>query len=334
MVPSRVRIADSAGLNVLAAVALAAAALALSSPSVCAQLYPSQDIHFISGFPAGSGADVMVRYFAHKLCPLADRTVIVENKPGANGNIAIEYVARAKPDGYTIMVHAGSGIAGNQHLFKKPPVDAAKQLRIVATINRQAFVLTVASQSPHTTVAELTAAMKAKGDNASFGSNSVQSRIAGALYKKVAGLHAVEVQYKSGPDTLREMQSGSIDYAFHDPQLAMTQAAQGRLRLLAICSAERLKMAPELSTMAENGFPQFNLVGWFAATVPAQTPRPVVDKINAWFNAVLATEESREFLRKFGSDVWISTPDEAQAFFLQDIKTWGENVRISGIEPQ
>jgi tripartite-type tricarboxylate transporter receptor subunit TctC len=307
---------------------------ALTLSGARAQDYPSQDIHLISGFAAGSGADVMVRYFGNKLRLLIDRTVLVENKPGANGNIAIEYVARSKPDGYTILVHAGSGIAGNQHLFKKPAVDAARQLRVAATINRQAFVLTVATESPYKSVAELTAAMKAKGDKASFGSNSAQSRIAGALYKKVAGLEAVEVQYKSGPDTLREMQSGAIDYAFHDPQLAMTQAAQGRLRLLAICSGERLKMAPELPTMAENGFPQFNLVGWFAATVPAETPRPVVDRINAWFNEILSSDESKEFLRKFGSDVWITTPDEAQAFFLQDIKTWGENVRLSGIEPQ
>lgn len=306
----------------------------LAAGAASAQDYPNQDIHFISGFPAGSGADVMVRYFAHKVQPLAGHPIIVENKPGANGNIAIEYVARARPDGYTIMVHAGSGIAGNQHLFKKPAVDAAKQLRVAATINRQAFMLTVAPESPYKTVAALTEAMKAKGDKATYGSNSAQARIAGALYKKAAGLQAVEVQYRGGPDTLREMQNGIIDYAFHDPQLAMTQAAQGHLRLLAICSGQRLKMAPDLPTMAENGFPQFNLIGWFAVTVPAETPRPVVEKINAWFNQVLATDESKEFLRGFGSDVWINTPDDAEAFFLQDIKTWGENVKLSGIEPQ
>jgi len=315
---------------------LGAIALVLAMPlaPAHAQTYPSSDIHLISGFAPGSGADVMVRYFAEKLRLLTGRTTVVENKPGANGNIAIEYTARAKPDGYTILVHAGSGIAGNQHLFKKPPVDAAKQLRVAATINRQAFMLTVTPDSPYKSVAELVTAMKAKGDKASYGSNSVQSKIAGALFKKAAGLQAVEVQYKSGPDTMREQQSGAIDYAFHDPQLASVQAKQGRLRLLAIASGTRMKMAPDLPTLAEQGYPQFNLVGWFAATVPAATPEPVVKQINAWFNEILGTQESKEFLNNFGSDVWISSPQEAQAFFLQDIKTWGENVKKSGIEPQ
>jgi len=313
---------------------IAAMVLAMPSSPVQAQQYPSQDIHLISGFAPGSGADVMVRYFAEKLRLLSGRTTVVENKPGANGNIAIEYTARSKPDGYTILVHAGSGIAGNQHLFKKPPVDAAKQLRVAATINRQAFMLTVTPDSPYKTVAELVAAMKAKGDKASYGTNSVQSKIAGALFKKAAGLDAVEVQYKSGPDTMREQQGGAIDYAFHDPQLASVQAKQGRLRLLAICSGTRMQMAPDLTTMAESGYPQFNLVGWFAATVSAGTPDPVVKQINAWFNEILATEETKEFLNNFGSDVWINTPEASQAFFLQDIKTWGENVKLAGIEPQ
>jgi tripartite-type tricarboxylate transporter receptor subunit TctC len=315
----------------LAAVAVV---LAMAGAPAQAQPYPSADIHLISGFAPGSGADVMVRYFAEKLRLLSGRTTVVENKPGANGNIAIEYTARSKPDGYTILVHAGSGIAGNQHLFKKPPVDAAKQLRVAATLNRQAFMLTVTPDSPYKTVAELVAAMKTKGDKASYGSNSVQSKIAGALFKKAAGLQAVEVQYKSGPDTLREQQGGAIDYAFHDPQLASVQAKQGRLRLLAVASGTRMKMAPDLVTLAESGYPQFNLVGWFAATVSSGTPEPVVKQINAWFNEILATDESKEFLNNFGSDVWISTPEEAQAFFLQDIKTWGENVKLADIEPQ
>jgi tripartite-type tricarboxylate transporter receptor subunit TctC len=315
---------------------LAGAALVLATmpaPAV-AQTYPAQDIHFISGFSAGGGSDVMVRYFAEKMRPLAGHTILVENKPGANGAIAIEYTARARPDGYTILVHAGSGIGASQALMKTPPYDAARQLRVAATINRQAFMLAVPVSSPYRTLADLTAAMKAKGDKASYATNNTQSRIAGALYKKVAGLQAVEVQYKSGQDVLREMQSGVIDYSFQDPQTASVQAAQGRLRLLAVCSATRLEFAPQLPTMAELGYPQFNLVGWFAATVPAATPDPVVQQINDWFEKVLSTRESKDFLITFGSDVWISKPADAQAFFLKDIVTWQENVAMAGIEKQ
>jgi tripartite-type tricarboxylate transporter receptor subunit TctC len=310
------------------------AAAALVSSEARTQAYPAQDIHFISGFAAGGGSDVMVRYFAEKIRPLAGRAVIVENKPGATGAIAIEYTARAKPDGYTILVHAGSGIGASQALLKNPSFDAAKQLRVAATINRQAFMLAVPANSPHRTLAELTAAMKAKGDKASYATNNTQSRIAGALYIKAAGLQAVEVQYKTGADVLREMQSGVIDYSFQDPQTASVQAQQGRLRLLAVCSATRLEMAPQLATMAELGYPQFNLVGWFAATVPAAVPDAIVQQINGWFGQVLATKESKDFLVNFGSDVWISKPEDGQAFFLKDLQTWQENVAMAGIEKQ
>jgi tripartite-type tricarboxylate transporter receptor subunit TctC len=124
-------------------------ALALFVPgAAAAQNYPSQDIRLICAFPAGGGADVLVRHFAEKLRPIAGRTVIVENKAGAGGNIATEYVARAKPDGYTIYVHAGSAVAANQSLFKKPPVDVLRDIRVVATINRQPFMLVVDAKSP------------------------------------------------------------------------------------------------------------------------------------------------------------------------------------------
>ena len=313
---------------------LVAAFLACAPVAAQAQSYPSQDIHFISGFPPGSGADVMVRYFAEKIRPLAGKPVLVENKPGATGNIAIEYTVRSKPDGHTILVHAGSGIAASEALLKTPPFNAGKQLRVAATINRQAFMLMVPVDLPYKTLAELTVAMKAKGSKATYGSSSTQSRIAGSLYNKAENLGAVEVQYKNGQDVVREMISGAVDFSFQDPQMASMQAAQGRVRLLAICSGSRMDMAPNLPTMAEQGYPQFNLIGWFAATVPAETPQPVVEQINKWFAAVLSTPETKQFLTSFGSDVWISKPDEGQAFFLKELATWQKNVAESGIEKQ
>jgi tripartite-type tricarboxylate transporter receptor subunit TctC len=195
-------------------------------------------------------------------------------------------------------------------------------------------MLIVPAQSPYTTLADLTAAMKAKGNRATYGSSSTQSRIAGSLYNRTAGLSAVEVQYKNGQDVVREMQSGAVDYSFQDPQMASMQAAQGRVRLLAICSGSRMEMAPDLPTMAELGYPQFDLQGWFAVTVPANTPPAIVAQINHWFAVVLATRETKEFLTSFGSDVWISSSDEGQAFFLKELETWRQNVAESGIERQ
>jgi len=314
--------------------ALCACILFSGTQPLRAQAYPSQDIHFISAFPPGSGADVLVRYFAEKIRALANRTVVVENKAGANGNIAIEYVARSKPDGYTIFVHSGGAIAGNMHLFKKPPVDVGKALQMAATINRQAFMLTVSASSPYQTVAELTKAMQAKGNKATYASSSVASRVTGAMYAADAKLSALEVQYRSGPDTLNDMESGAVDYAFHDPVLALSQRREGRVRVLAICSDQRMASADDIPTMTELGYPGVRLVGWFSASVPAGTPEPIVNTINEWFNQVLSTEETAAFLKKSGGDPFISTPAAAQAFFLGEIEKYGDYVRIAHIEAQ
>jgi tripartite-type tricarboxylate transporter receptor subunit TctC len=314
--------------------ACAAAAMVAAGSAALAQPYPSQDLHFISGFGAGSGADVLVRHFAEKVRGLTGRTVVVENKAGMNGGIAIEYMAKAKPDGYTVMVHAGSGIASNMYFYKNPPVDVTKALRLAATINRQAFMLCVDATSPYQTVAQLTQAMKAKGEAASYATSSTTSRIMGEMYKQIAGITAVEVPYKLAQDSLNDMRSGRIDFAPHDPVFALSQRREGRLRILAIASGERLKTTPDIPTMQESGVSGMDLVGWWSVAVPAATPRPIVEQLNAWFNQILATEDTKAFLNKFGGDPFISTPDAAQALLEKEVKAWGDYVKIAKIEPQ
>jgi tripartite-type tricarboxylate transporter receptor subunit TctC len=316
-----------------AVVALGLAALAGASPAR-AQDYPTQDIRFICGFPAGSGADVLVRYFAEKLRPLAGRPVIVENKVGAAGNIAAEFTARAKPDGYTVHVHAGSAVAANQHLFKRRPFDAVKDLQVVATLNQQPFMVMVPAASPHKTLAELTAAMKQKGDNASYAQSNTTGKVMGALYTQATGITAVEVPYRTANDSINDFASGRLDYGMMDPVFALSQARAGRLRMLAVSTPKRMQAVPELPTMTEAGTPGVEMVGWFAAMVPSATPRPVVEKLNKWLNEILATEETRKFLNQFGGDPYISTPDEGQARMAKDVKDWEHYVKIAKIEPQ
>jgi tripartite-type tricarboxylate transporter receptor subunit TctC len=315
------------------AVAAAAAVLSVMPTMTNAQAYPSQDIRLICAFPPGSGADVLVRYFAEKLRPLANRTVIVENKSGAGGNIAMEYVARAKPDGYTIFVHAATAVAANQHLFKKPPVDAAKALQIAASINRQPFMLVVDAKSPYRTVADLTEAMRKKADKATYATAAPTGTIMGEIYKDVAGIKAIEVNYKTGPDSLNEILSGKLDYGMHDPVFSLAQQREGRLRILAVSTATRLEANPDLPTMTESGVPM-DLTGWWAAMLPTGTPNSVLDKVNQWFTEIVKTEETKKFLNGFGGDPFINTPEAGQALFLKAIKDWGEYVRIAKIEPQ
>jgi tripartite-type tricarboxylate transporter receptor subunit TctC len=312
---------------------IAALTVAVLAAPVRAQDYPIQDIHLVSAFPAGSGADVLVRYFAEKLRPIAGRTVIVENKAGAGGNIATEYVARSKPDGHTIFVHAGNTLASNYHLIRNNPVDASKQIQIAATINRQAFMLVVDAKRPWKSIADLTAHLRERGDKASYATAANSGVIMCAMYKELAKLSPVEVNYKMAGDSLNDMASGSVDFGCHDPVFALSQQREGRLRILAVASNERLKAAPDLPSMSEAGY-RMDLVGWFAAMVPSATPRPIVDKINAWFRQIHADPDTPKFLTGFGGDPWVSTPEEGQARLLKDIRDWEEYVRVAKLKPQ
>jgi tripartite-type tricarboxylate transporter receptor subunit TctC len=314
-----------------AATALLAAAAMTVSVGADAQDYPSQDIRILCGFPAGSGADVLVRYFAEKVRHVANRTTIVENKVGAAGNIAAEYTVRAKPDGHTIYIHAGSAIAANMSLFKKPPFDAAKDLQIAATINKQPFMVVVAAASPYKTLADLTEAMKKKGDKASYAQSNTSGKVMGELYKQAAGLKAVDVPYRTANDSLNDFQSGAIDYGTMDPVFALSQVRAGRLRMLAVSTAQRMQAVPDIPTMTEAGAPGVELLTWFAVMVPSATPKPVVAKLNAWFNQVLATEETKNFLNSFGGDPFISTPEEGQALFTKQVKEWEGYVQAAKI---
>jgi len=320
-------------LHSFALVMFMAAILGVLPGAAHAQQYPSQDIHLVCAFPAGSGADVLVRYFGEKLRPIANRTIIVENKSGAQGNIATEYAARAKPDGYTIYVHAASGVAANVHLFKTSPVDVSKTIMIAATINQQPFMLVVSPKSPYKTVAELTAAMKEKGAKASYATSAPNGTVMGEIYKARTGVQAVEISYKTAQDSLNEMLSGKIDYGMLDPGYVLAQVREGRLRVLAVSSGKRLQANPEFPTMTESGVPM-DLTGWWAAMVPAGTPKPIVMKVNQWFTQIVKTDETRKFLNNYGGDPFIISPEEGQALFEKTEKEWGEYVRLAKIEPR
>jgi tripartite-type tricarboxylate transporter receptor subunit TctC len=322
-----------ARLGHLCAAAFVATVVLAGAQGATAQQYPSQDVHFICGFAAGSGADVIVRFMAEKMRPMMGRPIIVENKPGALGNIATEYVARSKPDGYTVYITGASSLAANHHVLRNPTVDIGKALQIAGTINKQPVMIAVRGDSPWKSIAELTAAMKAKGDKASYATANPTAKVVGAMYKERAGLQAIDVSYRTSAEYLNDLASGNIDYAIPDNVFAVAQARAGRMRILAVSTADRMQAAPEYPSMTELGYPM-DLRGWWAALVPAATPRPIVDQLNVWLSAVVASDEGKKFLGDIASDPWVSKPDEAQAFFLKQIEQWGDYVRIAKIEPQ
>ena len=301
---------------------------------VRAQGYPNQLVRFISAFPPGSGADIMVRYFAEKIRPLMNQTVIVESKVGGGGTVSIEYIAKAKPDGYTVLVHSGVSAANMMYMLRNPPIDAAKDIQMAATINRQPFMVVVRADRPWKNIAELTAYLKEKKDKASYGSSATIAKVAGEMYKQIAGLEVAEVTYRAGPDMLSDLHGGSIDFAVLDPLSSLAQAREGRVRILAVTTRERLKAVGDFPTMDEFGVSGMNLMGWFGAMVPSATPRPVVDQLNRWFSEIVETEETRKFLANSGGDPWVASVDDAQKFYLDEIKAWGGYVKLAKIEPQ
>jgi tripartite-type tricarboxylate transporter receptor subunit TctC len=220
------------------------------------------------------------------------------------------------------------------YLYKNPPVNVLKAFQIAATINRQAFMLVVDVNSPYKTAQELTAAMLQKGDKASYATAATSGIVMGAMYSAKTGVKAVEVRYKDSAGSLNDMASGRVDYATVDPVFALAQQREGRIRILAHSAGTRLQAMPNIPTMAESGVPGMDLVSWWAVHVPMETPKPVVNQINAWMKQILETDETRKFLNSFGGDPFITTPDEAQALFIKEDKAWAEYVRLAKIEPQ
>jgi tripartite-type tricarboxylate transporter receptor subunit TctC len=307
-------------------------AAAIASPAF-GQAYPTQDIRIISAFPPGSGSDIITRHFAEHLRSRMGRTIIVENKVGAAGNIGAEYVARAKPDGHTILIHAASSIAANYHLFKNPPINPSKDLTIVSTINLQPFMITVPYGAPYKTVAELTEAMKKKGSTATYAQSNTTARVMGELYKKATGVTAVEVPYRTGNDSINDFAGGKLDFGMTDPAFAVLQEEKKLLRSLAVSTSKRMSTLPHLPTLMEEGIP-IEIANWFAALVPAGTPRPVILQLNAWINEVVALPETAKLLTSFGGIPWVTTADEGQAAFVKSQNDWEGYVEAAKIEKQ
>lgn len=312
----------------------AVAGLCLAAP-VQAQTqdeFPKQTITFVCAFPPGSGADILVRYWANRLKDSVGVPIVVQNKPGAMAHIAAEFTARSKPDGHTILIHAGSSVAANMHIFRKPSFDVVKDLRVAATLSRHSYMLVVAKESPHRTLADLTAALRAKGDKGTYGTANTPSFVIGKLFAKNAGLQSMQVNYRTSMEFLNDLKSGTVDFAVTDAISALALEKQGHWRMLAIGSGERMNATPNLPTFKEGGVPGIDLVTWWGAMVPAGTPDPVVAKINQWFAEALKGADTVEFLREQGNDAMATPLPEAAQMLRRSEQEWKTLVDATGVE--
>jgi len=319
----------------LRSVALIATALLAASLPVNAQTYPAREMRVVVGLPAGSGGDVVARFYADKLAQLSGKPVIVENKPGMILSIGADAVAKAQPDGYTILITSvTSSHAANLYNFKKLPYDPIKDFTPVATLQRSYFILMVRQEAPWKTVAELTAAMKAKGDKASYGYGSPPALASSELYKARAGLQAVGIPYKTSMASLPEMFSGELDFQFIDATQGTPLLASGKLRGLAVTSGQRIP-GVDMPTMAEAAkIPEFDIAPTWGVFLPAGAPAPIVARLESWFAEIMKMDATRQFLANTHGAPFPGGAKDLAAFIPKEIKKWEVLARLAKIVPR
>ena len=223
--------------------------VSLAAGSTFSQEYPTREIRAICAYPAGSGADILVRYYSDKIARLAGRPVVVENKAGAQGLIGTEFAARAEPDGYTILVTpASANLAAAPHMFKKLPYDPIKDFTPVAPISRLNFVVAVDGRSPIKSIGELVSHLKARAEKGSYGIGNNTGQVSAAILTEMAGLKTVQISYKAATQAMVDLASGQLDYIVWDATFLSVQAKSGRVRLLAVTGSTRSRPPPGRST--------------------------------------------------------------------------------------
>jgi len=314
---------------------VAAAALLGACIAAQAQTYPTRDMKVVIGLPAGSGGDVIVRYYADKLSRVSGRAVIVENKPGMILSIGADAVAKAPPDGYTILITSvTSSHAANLYNFKKLPYDPIKDFTPVALLQRSYFILMVRPESGWTTVAQLTAAMKQKGAKASYGYGSPPALASSELYKARADLQAVGIPYRTSMASLPQMFSGELDFQFIDATQGTPLLQSGKLRGLAVTSGKRIA-GVDMPTMAEAAnIPEFDIAPTWGVFLPAGAPAPIVARLESWFAEIVKMDATRRFLANTHGAAFPGGAKDLAAFLPKEIKKWEELAKLAKIAPQ
>jgi tripartite-type tricarboxylate transporter receptor subunit TctC len=310
--------------------ALVAAALSLAAQ---AQTYPTRPVRVMVPFPAGSATDLVARLVGQQLAEALKQPFIVENKPGAQGSIAAAEVARAAPDGYTLLLTTNTPQAANVSLFKKLAYDPVKDFAPVARIGTTSFMLMLKADSPIRTFKEFLADARTKPGKLSAGFGSAGSQVALAMLKSMGNVDVVEVPYKGIPQAITDVLGGTLSFTFVDLGNALAQAKGGKLRGLAVTSAKRTPLAPDVPAVAEE-LKGYELIAWFALMAPAGTPAPIVQRLHDVTVKGIATAEVKEKFAAIGTDVAPMDPGELAKFIQSEIAHWAKLVKLAGIQPE
>ncbi len=311
--------------------------LALALGVACLQAgaqqdYPGKPVRVLTGFPAGQGTDVLGRMVAQKLQENFGQTFFVDNRPGAAGIIAHQMAMSSPTDGYTLLLTSTGPLAVNPGLYSKLPYDPIKDFVPVAGIASIPEVLVASPNFPAASVKEMIALAKAKPGDVTFASagNGVTNHLIMEMFSGAAGIKLTHVPYKGTPPALTDLMAGQVNVMFDTSVATLQLIKQGRLRALAVTTAKRLAALPDVPTVAELGYPGFTAVPWVVIMAPANTPAPIIAKLNAEINKVLASKEGREYLALQGVDPMPMSPDELGAFLKAEIPRWVKAVKDSG----
>jgi tripartite-type tricarboxylate transporter receptor subunit TctC len=318
--------------NLTRDVAAVLVVLTAAFSAASAEPYPSQRITLIVPFPPGSATDSVTRHLAESIRAATNATIVVENKPGADGNLAALAVLKAEPDGYTAFVTTNSTQAANVSLFNSLPYDPKADFAPVAGVMTIPMMLTVKSDFPAKTVAEFVELAKKREKPLSFGSGNTSSRGAAELFRFREGIAMQHVPYRGMPQALTDVMGGQIDCVFADPASAQGLVQDGKLRALAVTSSKRLETMPELPTIAETGLPGYELTAWVGVFVRTRTPPEIIAKLNSLVTAFVNSAEAKNYLATIGATPFPSTPQELGAFQETDTRRWAEIVKTAKIE--
>ncbi len=308
--------------------------LALAAVSVHAQPYPSKPIRIVNAFAPGGPADLLARLVAQKLQEAWGQPVIVESKTGAAGNIGMEFVAKAPPDGYTLGVGPTGNLVVNQHIFAKLPYDPFKDFAPITLLATVENVLVVNAEVPAKTVQELVALARAKPGTLNFASpgSGSQAHLAGELLKSMTGIDIVHVAYKGTGPALNDLMGGQVTMMFSQMSSALPHVKSGKLRALGVASPRRSAAAPEVPTVAEQGLAGFEAVSWYALIAPSGTPAEIIDKLQQEVARLLQLPDVKEKLAGLGAEPVGNTPAELAARMRAESARWAQVVKAAGIK--
>ena len=308
---------------------LALAALPLHSP---AQSWPAKPIRLVVPFPAGGGTDIVARDVSNKITALSQWGFVIDNKPGSGGNLGIDTVAKAPADGHTLVIGQTSNLAINPTLYSKLPYQPLTDLSPIGLIGHAPLVLVVAQSSPYRSLAEVIKAAKAQPQalNYATSGNGTVAHLATELLQREAGVELTHVPYKGASQGLTDVIGGQVQLYMSSVPTLIGHIKSGKLRALAVTSAQRVDDLPQVPTVAESGYKGFEAVTWFGLLGPARLPAPVVASLNSELNKALASPDLRKKLEDQGLTVQGGSPEQFLKLMRSDIEKWGRVVKASG----